>query len=500
MSAHLPRLGASYLGLFLVLPLLAAPPDGRELFTREWQHNDPRSTAGDGLGPMFNGTSCVACHNQGGVGGAGSREHNVVVATVFGKSGKLRHSATMNIRVFSGEADEPIVSDDEQKRARIASQRAQLAALHPAFLKSRNIVLQRFSVDDKYEDFLAKFGSLERRESDDNRRGWGKGGPRPPEVPTVTKLSDDEQKYYHSLLRGADLHLAGLHDVKDLTVRLSERSTPPLFGSGRIDKVRNADLLAAAERRYAGFPEVNGRVARLPGGKLGRFGWKGQQSSLKEFVLGACAMELGLEVPDHPQAVAVLRDDYKPPGLDMTDIECQAMVDFIALLPSPRQLAPGGAAARKPLVAGRRLFEHIGCAACHSPEIGEVRGIYSDLLLHDLGPKLADQGSYGSAPSALVDEGETKLPLPSLDERATDKLKPSGEANLIGALQQEWRTPPLWGLRDSAPYLHDGRAATIEQAIALHEGEALRSARMFLKLSPEERSQLLSFLRSLAAP
>jgi CxxC motif-containing protein (DUF1111 family) len=65
---------------------------------------------------------------------------------------------------------------------------------------------------------------------------------------------------------------------------------------------------------------------------------------------------------------------------------------------------------------------------------------------------------------------------------------------------EEWRTPPLWGLRDSAPYLHDGRAGTIDEAIRLHGGEAAASAQRYRQLTPREQSLLQSFLLSLAAP
>ena len=68
------------------------------------------------------------------------------------------------------------------------------------------------------------------------------------------------------------------------------------------------------------------------------------------------------------------------------------------------------------------------------------------------------------------------------------------------ATRQEWRTPPLWGFRDSGPYLHDGRAATLDQAVALHGGEGTNSARHYFMLSPEERLQLQAFLKSLVAP
>ena len=64
----------------------------------------------------------------------------------------------------------------------------------------------------------------------------------------------------------------------------------------------------------------------------------------------------------------------------------------------------------------------------------------------------------------------------------------------------EWRTPPLWGFRDSAPYLHDGRARTLDQAISFHGGEATGIAQSFFNLTAKERRQLEAFLKSLTAP
>ena len=66
--------------------------------------------------------------------------------------------------------------------------------------------------------------------------------------------------------------------------------------------------------------------------------------------------------------------------------------------------------------------------------------------------------------------------------------------------KQEWRTPPLWGFRDSGPYLHDGRAKNLEEAVALHEGQAAESAKRFFKLDPEDRLRVQAFLRSLGPP
>jgi len=70
----------------------------------------------------------------------------------------------------------------------------------------------------------------------------------------------------------------------------------------------------------------------------------------------------------------------------------------------------------------------------------------------------------------------------------------------FGAGEREWRTPPLWGLRDSAPYLHDGRAASVDEAIRLHDGEGYHAAKAFAALSNSQQTQVRAFLNSLAAP
>ena len=141
--------------------------------------------------------------------------------------------------------------------------------------------------------------------------------------------------------------------------------------------------------------------------------------------------------------------------------------------------------------AGEATFGSIGCTACHTPKLGEVVGIYSDLLLHDMGPQLAGSGASYAAASA--DEPPPARGLPARGRSRADDATTSVSIN-------EWRTPPLWGVRDSGPYLHDGRAANIAQAIMLHSGQGAAAARRFAELSPQRKQQVEAFLMSLAAP
>jgi CxxC motif-containing protein (DUF1111 family) len=225
---------------------------------------------------------------------------------------------------------------------------------------------------------------------------------------------------------------------------------------------------------------VQGRVARLKDKRVGRFGWKASVASLREFTLQACASELGLEVPGFARAAPPWKRNYKAPGIDLTREQCDTLTRFVASLPRPRVRPADSPEQARAIERGRRLFASVGCADCHRPKLGDVDGIYSDLLLHDMGSQLSDSGSY----TVLEPEIASK-----------DKSRQPRAAN-----EREWRTPPLWGLRDSAPYLHDGRAETVADAVALHGGEGLGAARAYQRLSEKERKEVELFLQSLAAP
>ncbi len=168
---------------------------------------------------------------------------------------------------------------------------------------------------------------------------------------------------------------------------------------------------------------------------------------------------------------------YRPRGLDLTNQQCDQITAFVASLPQPREVVPDSPDMARRAASGKHLFGTIGCSDCHSPDLGEAKGIYSDLLLHRMGSALVGGGTYGDPPPELPAFVEGGGPQPS-----------------------EWRTPPLWGVADSAPYLHDGRAATLEQAIKLHAGQAADSAKRFAELPPERREELIAFLNTLQAP
>ncbi len=273
-----------------------------------------------------------------------------------------------------------------------------------------------------------------------------------------------------------------------IALKRSERNTPALFGAGLIDGIPEAAIREAAARRFATFPEIKGRPSVLKDGRLGRFGWKGQTASLREFVVAACANELGLEVPGQHQASLASAKEFDPSKLGL-DLEAREVglprFGYVRSLPRPMTkpidpIAP---------FRGQMIFESIGCATCHTPRLGSVAGLFSDLLLHDLGDRLLDVRAAATA-AARRDAQFVEMAKEGGASRPT-----SGDAG-----PTEWRTPPLWGVAHSAPYLHDGRARTLDEAIRLHGGEADATSKRYAALDVGDRQAVVAFLRSLVAP
>jgi CxxC motif-containing protein (DUF1111 family) len=280
-------------------------------------------------------------------------------------------------------------------------------------------------------------------------------------------------------------------------VVVTQRNTPALFGDGLIDAIPDEVLVAqervhSAAARLVGLSsgqdgKVHGRVARLADGRLGRFGWKLEFATLNDFVKAACANELGLANPNQPQATPLGRLAYKGKGIDLTDEQCGLMADFIRALPAPSQIMPSDQATAAQARAGRELFRTIGCADCHAETLGPAVGIYSDLLLHDMGIDLEASSGYRQ-----TDCNGVTPPAPTIPN---DRFPASQQPT-----PAEWRTAPLWGVADSAPYLHDGRAGTLEDAIEQHGGEAASAAARFNALPPDQRQAVVTFLKTLRAP
>ncbi len=244
------------------------------------------------------------------------------------------------------------------------------------------------------------------------------------------------------------------------------RQTPPLFGMGLIDAIDDVDILANADPDDADADGVSGRAHVTSDGRLGRLGWKAQIPSVEEFVRDAMASEMGITLPMQDELSFGLTGDAD--GVADPELELDAVEDltfFIEMLAAPpRQPTATSAEATR----GLALFESVGCATCHVPVLpATFEGqrvdvpLYSDLLLHD---------AMGEGGVGIEDDDATMT---------------------------EFRTPPLWGLSQTAPYLHDGSADTIEEAILGHRGEAASVRRAFRDLSDADKADLLAFLASL---
>ena len=413
---------------------------GRELFVHEWTPNDPLAAEGDGLGPVFNAKSCAECHKQGGLGGGGPLDNNVTTFT---------------------QIDNPVDDGHDSAARTIRNNRNKVAA--PARSSgtergSRQGVVHTFATSDEFAESLSLLAPSFPRHR----------------VP----LSDLLPRVQRDCTTGPNIGIVAGMDI-------SQRNTPALFGANLIDAIPDQTIIANERTERLKWANADsdtddfpvGRALRLVDGHVGRFGWKAQTTTLAGFVRAACANELGLGNPSQAQPVSMAKRDYRAPGLDLTDKQCDQLTAFVATLGRPIEEVPDSPELARQVADGKKRFDTIGCTDCHKQDVGEAKGIYSDLLLHRMGQTLVGGGTYGDLPPNLPDFAEGGAPQAS-----------------------EWRTPPLWGVADSAPYLHDGRAATLAQAIDLHAGQGKSASQKFKQLSPAEREEILAFLRTLRAP
>lgn len=261
---------------------------------------------------------------------------------------------------------------------------------------------------------------------------------------------------------------------------VSHRATPALFGDGLIEAIPAQEILRRAGRRDRdGVMGVPNLVLNPETGQqeLGRFGWKAHAPTLHLFAGDAYLNEIGITSPTFPrenlpqgQPIAPEWDPIQESdGLledDGTDV--RKVTDFMRFLAPIRRQQTSNPLCQ----AGERLFQQIGCASCHTPRMTtgphpvaalsrRPVDLYSDLLLHAMGPGLADGIAMGQA------QGD------------------------------QWRTTPLWGLSLRRFLLHDGRAATVEDAVRFHGGEAANARARFAALRRRDRDAVLAFLGTL---
>lgn len=284
-----------------------------------------------------------------------------------------------------------------------------------------------------------------------------------------------------SLLQEKAISPDGLEKIPQQANVTALRQTTPLFGLGLIEAIPDATILKGV--RTKAVDGVLGKAAMVQDvatGKtlVGRFGWKAQQATLLAFAGDAYVNEMGItnrlfpteNAPNGNTALLQKLDKVKDPEDQVDKASGKAGIDMLAdymrlLAPPPTQSTTASTA------FGAKFFLDSGCTACHTPSMttgtnaipalsSQTVSLYSDLLLHDM----------GSLGDGIV----------------------QGAANA-----REMKTPPLWGVKASAPYLHDGRAKTLDDAIKAHDGEAKSARDKYLKLTSDQQKLLVEFLNSL---
>ena len=272
----------------------------------------------------------------------------------------------------------------------------------------------------------------------------------------------------------------------------AKRITIALWGNGLIEAIPDSTIISnAALPNVDGITGTVALVTDLVSGqqRVGRFGWKGQLATLISFNADAQNNEMGITSRIEPVGQApngntnlYNRINTVADPNDVVDASGKANVDrrtdYVRLF-GPPPTVPLSASA----LAGQTLFAQINCTECHTPSMittnafiptenltnentvitalsSKVVNLYSDLALHNMG-SLADGIAQGAA--------------------STNQML----------------TAPLWGLRENNPYMHDGRAFTVDAAIRDHAGDALPAANRYINLSTNQQQQVVDFLNSL---
>lgn len=404
---------------------------GNSFFKQNWVQA-PASTADrDGLGPLFNARSCSACHLRDGrsapPGAADIDRHGLLLR--------------IGVRAEAGGSDLP--------HPRYGTQIQDVAT--SGVRAEARVVLATTPVAGAYGD--------------------------------GTPFELAAPRY--------ELHDLGYGPIGDATI--GPRVAPHLIGLGLLEAIADDDLLAVADADDRDGDGISGRVHRLAGpgsaspagdatGRIGRFGWKATQATVRAQVAAAFANDMGITSPEIRDEPLAEEQRTALAGAADTEVEIDAptlarVVFYTQALAVPAARQPHGDEAA--VVAGRASFALFGCAACHVPVWttspaaahpsfrSRTIAPFTDLLLHDLGPGLADGKHDGDAAPA------------------------------------EWRTAPLWGLglvptvNGHSRYLHDGRARGLAEAILWHGGEAEAAKERFRTAAAAERAALLAFLQTL---
>ena len=412
---------------------------GNGLFRKLWASSPSSTLASDGLGPLFNARSCQRCHIKDGRGHAPENPEDNAI------------SMFLRISIPGSPADG------------ISEIKDYLATLpDPTYGRQ----LQDFSLAGHPAEYSLQIDYQE----------------------IEVSLSGGEVAYLRSpTYTAANLGYGPLHPE----AMLSPRVAPQMIGLGLLEAVPAADILALADPEDADRDGISGRPnivwsIEYDQPMLGRFGLKAGIPTIKHQSASAFAGDIGISSPLFPAAWgecteiqsdcrAAPHGDADGRGFEIDDEGLDLVTFYSRNLGVPARRDVGDPS----VLLGKKVFYETGCTSCHRPAFVTHRLAdrseqsfqliwpYTDLLLHDMGPGLADN---------------------SPEARATGR---------------EWRTPPLWGIglteqvSGHTYFLHDGRARSLLEAILWHGGEAQRHRNAVVDMPPEDRDALIKFLESL---
>jgi hypothetical protein len=349
---------------------------------------------------------------------------------------------------------------------------------------------------------------------------------------------------------GAETDVAFLHGDGERTASADERNAPALLGLGVVQALAQEmtrDLQAQRARLVRDAARAGAdRDARLSAngvdfgvlratasGKVDAagvagvdadlvvkpFGWKGTLATFAEFAAEALQVHVGMQTDvllasAAPDLVGAGRDPGDPDGDGRRDElgrgPFAALTAHLALVETPivepliqdRQLPAAAQALLPPTTTsfaddfqrGRRQFHQLGCAGCHVPMM-----VLKDPTLVVDGLPPIDLARDMRQPGLRYDASLDGYPVWLFSDLKRHDMGPANAARHVqrGVAREQYLTPRLWGVADSAPYLHDGRAPSFDYAIAGHDGEGAAARAAFLALPPERRGPLRVYLMSL---
>ncbi|MCH7717359.1 MAG: hypothetical protein IH876_14600 [Gemmatimonadetes bacterium] len=255
-----------------------------------------------------------------------------------------------------------------------------------------------------------------------------------------------------------------------------EFTAPPLFGLGLVEAIPDKAILAREDPDDSDADGISGRPGRTADGRLARFSRKAEVATLLEFIDSALRFEMGLTTPLKTEEETINGMPVPPetdpaPDPEVDERTVALLTAFVRFLTPPARAIPRSEAHRDSVATGQRLFDGLGCTACHTPSMRtapseipaldrKTVNLYSDLLLHDMGPALADVCGFTATPAEL-------------------------------------RTEMLMGLRHRPFFLHDGRSFDLREAILEHGGEAQRARDAFSGSGWLAQEYVVMFLLSL---